>query len=81
MRLPRGIIGALALRALSLITVAIVLLSVEVGYRLGNRTRQRAEKKAASQPTTLAGLARQDGDTLTLAAKIEPHRRLDLQAE
>ena len=40
-----GIIGALPLWALGLITVAIVLLSIELGWRLGNRNRQRAEKE------------------------------------
>ena len=40
-----GIIDALPLWALGIITVAIVLLSVELGWRLGNRNRQRAEKE------------------------------------
>ena len=40
-----GIIDALPLWALGLITVAIVLLSIELGWRLGNRNRQRSEKE------------------------------------
>ena len=40
-----GIIDALPLSGLGLITVAIVLLSIELGWRLGNRNRQRFEKE------------------------------------
>ena len=40
-----GIIDALPLWALGIITVAIVLLSVELGWRLGNHNRQQADKE------------------------------------
>ena len=40
-----GIINALPLWALGIITITIVLLSIELGWRLGNRNRQRSEKE------------------------------------
>jgi len=43
-----GIFDVLPLWALGVITVAIVLLSVELGWRLGNRNRQCAEKEKAA---------------------------------
>ena len=52
-----GIINALPLWALGLITVAIVLLSVEVGWRLGNRNRQRAEKEKDAPIGAVVGAA------------------------
>ena len=52
-----GIIDALPLWALGLITVAIVLLSVEVGWRLGNHNRQRAEKEKDAPIGAVVGAA------------------------
>src|SRR5512135_2095758 len=52
-----GIIAVLPLWALGLITVAIVLLSVELGWRLGHYNRQRAEKEKEAPIGAVVGAA------------------------
>jgi hypothetical protein len=52
-----GIIDVLPLWALGIITVAIVLLSVELGWRLGNYNRQRAEKEKEAPIGAVVGAA------------------------
>lgn len=52
-----GIIAVLPLWALGIITVVIVLLSVELGWRLGHYNRQRAEKEKEAPIGAVVGAA------------------------
>ncbi len=52
-----GIIDALPLWALGIITVVIVLMSVELGWRLGHFNRQRAEKEKEAPIGAVVGAA------------------------